>query len=120
VRELQQRLTELISRVKGDPTSMISTVVLQGVPVSFGGCAEKPAAIVTLTNAVMDAAKTSALTTALSAALDEAYGVPADRMYLFFHEFTDPHLVGWNGKTFDRILAESPKTTKATTAVEEA
>lgn len=102
---LQARLTARISEIKGDDEKMISTVIVEGAAVSFGGDAAAPAAIVTLTNAAMPKEVTLPLTRALTEAIGGAYGVPPDRMYIFFHEYTAGHLVGWNGETFDRILA---------------
>ncbi|UJR78342.1 phenylpyruvate tautomerase MIF-related protein [Sandaracinus amylolyticus] len=109
VAQLQKELTNLVHEIKGDPVAMISTVILQSVPVSFGGDPCEPSCIVTLTNAVMPPATTSALTRALTAALGASYGVPPNRMYIFFQQFSDPTLVGWNGVTFDQVIAPQKK-----------
>ncbi len=115
VSELQRQVTSLVHERKGDPVSMISTVVLAEVPVSFGGDPAAPAAILTLTNAVMPPEITAALVPELTRILGEAFGVPPDRMYLFFHEYREAHLVGWNGKTFDAILAQDAKPSQGAT-----
>lgn len=109
VESLQRELTQLVHELKKDPVAMIATAVLQGVPVTFGGHGDQPACVVTLTNAAMPPSITSALTAAITRAIGDAYGVPANRIYVFFHQYTDPTLVGWNGVTFDQVMAAAKK-----------
>jgi phenylpyruvate tautomerase len=107
------QITEQVHIDKGDPTAMIQVVVNTSVNVSFGGDYEKPAAVVQLLSLKMSADITKKLTEGISDILLENFNVPANRMYIFFQEFTQMHLVGWNRKIFSEILGvetlESPE-----------
>ncbi len=98
------KITEIVHIDKGDPTAMIQVVVNTNVHVSFAGDYEKPAAVVQLLSLKMSADITKKLTENISDILLESFNVPANRMYIFFQEFTQMHLVGWNRKIFSEIL----------------
>lgn len=83
---------------------MISVVVNTNVNVGFGGDYEKPAAIVQVLNLKMPVEITTKLTESITDILRENFNVAANRMYIFFQEFTQMHLVGWNRKTFAEIV----------------
>ncbi|WP_017314365.1 phenylpyruvate tautomerase MIF-related protein [Mastigocladopsis repens] len=104
IEDVMTQITEEIHIKKGDPVKMISVVVHTDSNVSFGSDSETPAAIVQVLNASMPAHITSQLTQGISNILLNKFQVPANRMYIFFQEFTTMHLVGWNGKTFAEIL----------------
>ena len=101
------KFTELIHQKKGDPKSMILVVVNTKVNVAFGGDCEKPAAAVQLLSRQMTPEITAKLTEGISDILLDLFKIPAARMYIFFQNFTELYLVGWNRKTFDRILGIS-------------
>ncbi|WP_201262005.1 phenylpyruvate tautomerase MIF-related protein [Microcystis aeruginosa] len=98
------QVTEQVHINKGDPKEMILVVVNTKVNVSFGGDYDKPAAVVQLLSLTMSAEVTKKLTESISDILLERFSVPANRMYIFFQEFTQMHLVGWNRKIFSEIL----------------
>jgi phenylpyruvate tautomerase len=106
------QITEQVHLDKGDPKTMIQVVVNTNVSVSFGGDYQKPAAVVQLLSLKMSADVTKKLTEHISDILLESFNVPANRMYIFFQEFTQMHLVGWNRQIFSEILGvetlESP------------
>ncbi|HWL85859.1 MAG TPA: phenylpyruvate tautomerase MIF-related protein [Polyangiaceae bacterium] len=99
--EFQRILSETVHETKGDPVSVISTVVLADVPVSFGGDSKTPAAILTLTNALMPPDVAHRVVPAVTKLISDNFGVPPQRTYLFLHQYTAPYLMGWNGQTFD-------------------
>jgi phenylpyruvate tautomerase len=86
------QITERIHIDKGDPTTMIQVVVNTNVNVSFGGDYEKPAAVVQVLSLDMSADITKKLTEGISDILLENFNIPANRMYIFFQEFTQMHL----------------------------
>lgn len=98
------QITESVHLDKGDPTTMIQVVVNTNVNVSFAGDYNKPAAVVQLLSLKMSADITKKLTESISDILLKNFNVPANRMYIFFQEFTQMHLVGWNRKIFSEIL----------------
>ena len=98
------QITEAIHLNKGDQKPMISVVVNTNVNVGFGGDYDKPAAIVQVLNLKMPVEITTKLTESISDILLKNFNVPANRIYIFFQEFTQMHLVGWNRKTFAEIV----------------
>ncbi len=104
IQDVITQITEQVHVIKGDPQSMISVVVNTNVSVAFGGDYDKPAAVVQLLNLKMPVEITTKLTQSISDILLQKFNVPADRMYIFFQEFTQMHLVGWNRKTFTEIV----------------
>ncbi len=98
------QITEAIHLNKGDQKPMISVVVNTNVNVGFGGDYEKPAAIVQVLSLKMPVEITTKLTESISDILRKNFNVAANRMYIFFQEFTQMHLVGWNRKTFAEIV----------------
>lgn len=107
------QITECVHIDKGDPTSMIQVVVDTNINVSFAGDYERPAAVVQLLSLSMSAEVTKKLTESISDILLENFNIPANRMYIFFQEFTQMHLVGWNRKIFSEILGvETLKTSE--------
>lgn len=107
------QITECVHIDKGDPTSMIQVVVDTNINVSFAGDYERPAAVVQLLSLSMSAEITKKLTESISDILLENFNIPANRMYIFFQEFTQMHLVGWNRKIFSEILGvETLKTSE--------
>jgi phenylpyruvate tautomerase len=106
------QITEQVHIDKGDPKAMIQVVINTNISVSFAGDYKNPAAVVQLLSLKMSADITKKLTESISDILLENFDVPANRMYIFFQEFTQMHLVGWNRKIFSEILGvetlESP------------
>ena len=98
------QITETIHVVKGDPKNMILVVINTKSNVAFGGDYERPAAVVQLLNLKMPIDITTKLTEKITDILTNSFNVPPDRMYLFFQEFTQMHLVGWNRKTFAEVV----------------
>jgi len=96
--------TDAIHLNKGDPKTMISVVVNTKVNVGFGGDYDKPAAIVQVLSVQMPVEITTKLTESISDILLTNFHVLPNRMYIFFQEFTQMHLVGWNRKTFAQIV----------------
>jgi len=115
----QTRTAEVVAKVVGDITDAvlivkpevqragIAVVIREGVPVAFAGDGAGPAAVVEVTNATMPHAVTLALTERLTTILGSAYSIPPTRLYVFFHEIAQPHLVGLLGKTFTEIFGTS-------------
>jgi phenylpyruvate tautomerase len=104
---IQNVITQVTDQVhinKGDPKEMILVVVNTKISVAFGGDYDKPAAVVQLLSLNMSAEVTQKLTESISDILLERFNVPANRMYIFFQEFNQMHLVGWNRKIFSEIL----------------
>lgn len=111
IHEVITQVTEQVHTQKGDPEKMILVVVNTKVNVAFGGDYDEPAAVVQLLNLKMSAEVTKKLTESISDILLEKFNVPANRMYIFFQEFTQMHLVGWNRKIFTEILGvDDPET----------
>jgi phenylpyruvate tautomerase PptA (4-oxalocrotonate tautomerase family) len=104
IQDVVTQITQQVHTIKGDPQAMILVVVNTKVNVAFGGDYEKPAAVVQLMNLRLPVEITTKLTESISDILLAKFNVPANRMYIFFQEFTKMHLVGWNRTTFDRIL----------------
>lgn len=104
VQDVITQITEQVHTIKGDPQAMILVVVNTKVNVAFGGDYEKPAAVVQLMSLRMPVEITTKLTESISDILLAKFNVPANRMYIFFQEFTKMHLVGWNRTTFEQIL----------------
>jgi phenylpyruvate tautomerase len=98
------KVTECVHIDKGDPTAMIQVVVNTNVNVSFGGDCEKPAAAIQILSLEMSADITKKLTEDISDILLENFNIPANRMYIFFQEFTQMHLVGWDRRIFSEIF----------------
>jgi phenylpyruvate tautomerase len=98
------QITECVHIDKGDPTTMIQVVVNTNVNVSFGGDHEKPAAAIQILSLNMSADITKKLTEDISDILLENFNIPANRMYIFFQEFTQMHLVGWDRRIFSEIF----------------
>jgi phenylpyruvate tautomerase len=107
------QITEQVHIDKGDSKAMIQVVVNTNVSVSFAGDYKNPAAVVQLLSLKMSADITKKLTESISDILLGNFDVPANRMYIFFQEFTQMHLVGWDRKIFSEILGvetlESPE-----------
>jgi len=112
IQDVMTQVTDKVHINKGDPKEMILVVVNTKVDVAFGGDYDQPAAAVQLLSLKMSAEITKKLTESISDVLLEKFNVPANRMYIFFQEFTQMHLVGWNRKIFSEILGvetlESP------------
>ena len=104
IQDVITQVTQQVHLIKGDPEAMILVVVNTKVNVAFGGDYEKPAAVVQLMNLKIPVEITTKLTESLSDILLAKFNVPANRMYIFFEEFTKMHLVGWNRTTFEQIL----------------
>lgn len=104
IQDVITQVTQQVHLIKGDPEAMILVVVNTKVNVAFGGDYEKPAAVVQLMNLRMPVDITTKLTESISDILLAKFNVPANRMYIFFQEFTKMHLVGWNRTTFEQIL----------------
>lgn len=102
--EVITQITEQVHSIKGDPQAMILVVVNTKVNVAFGGDYEKAAAVVQVMNLRMPVEITTKLTESISDILLAKFNVPANRMYVFFEEYTKMHLVGWNRTTFQQIL----------------
>jgi phenylpyruvate tautomerase len=98
------QITECVHVDKGDPTTMIQVVVNTNVNISFGGDHEKPAAAIQILSLNMSADITKKLTEGISDILLENFNIPANRMYIFFQEFTQMHLVGWDRRIFSEIF----------------
>ncbi len=103
-RALLEEITHLVHAAQGAPEDMIAGAVHGGIPMSFGGDAAAPAANLQVINANLPRDVTSALSRSLGALLQDKLGVSPARAYVFFQEFRDPHLVGWNRATFDEIF----------------
>lgn len=104
IHDVITQVTEKVHANKGDPKEMILVVVNTNVGVSFGGDYDKPAAVVQLLNLEMPEDITRKLTESISDILLEHFNVPANRMYIFFQEFTKMHLIGWDRKIFTDIV----------------
>ena len=106
INEVITQVTEKVHENKGDPKSMILVVVNTKVNVSFGGDYEKPAAAVQVLSREMSPEITKNLTESISDILLNKFGVPAERMYIFFQNFSELYLVGWKRKTFEEIVSD--------------
>lgn len=104
IQDVITQITEQIHFIKGDSPAMILVVVNTKANVAFGGDYEKPAAVVQVMNLRMPVEITTKLTECISDLLLAKFNVPANRMYIFFQEYTKMHLVGWNRTTFEQIL----------------
>lgn len=104
IQDVITQVTEQVHIIKGDPQAMILVVVNTKVNVAFGGDYENAAAVVQVMNLKMPVEITTKLTESLSDILLAKFNVPANRMYVFFQEYTKMHLVGWNRTTFEQIL----------------
>jgi len=104
IEDVITQVTEQVSTIKGDPKNMILVVINTNVNVAFGGDYTQPAAAVQILNLKMPIEVTSKLVESISDILLEKFNVSPDRMYIFFQEFTQMHLVGWNRKTFTEIV----------------
>ncbi|MFN6567021.1 phenylpyruvate tautomerase MIF-related protein [Dendronalium sp. ChiSLP03b] len=104
IHDVITQITEQVHIIKGDPQSMILVVVNTKVNVAFGGDYEKPAAVVQVMNLRMSVEITTKLIEIISDILLAKFNVSANRMYMFFQEYTKMHLVGWNRTTFEQIL----------------
>lgn len=95
-------LTNAVHEEKGDAVAMICVTLQADEVLSFGDDAEAPCAVVDMTATAFDADITARLTRRFTAVLGDAFGIPAERMYVFFREVPPElrHMVGWNGKTF--------------------
>ncbi len=107
-KQVLSNITQAVHEIKGDPVAMISSSVESNVPLSFGGDSDSPAAIIRVHSTGFTEELTAALTSSFTKILGEGFGVPPERMYVFFREITpdDRYLVGWNGKTFKELRPE--------------
>lgn len=104
IQDVITQITEQVHLKKGDQKQMILVVVNTKVNVAFGGDYDHPAAVVQVFNLKMPVEITTKLTESISDILLDKFNVPANRMYIFFQEFTQMHLVGWNRKTFAELV----------------
>ncbi|EDO37697.1 predicted protein [Nematostella vectensis] len=91
--------TTLLAGLVGKPESYVLVCIEPGLRLMFGGTTE-PAAIVNLTNIGQhDPATTKHRSKVISNHIQKTLGVPADRMYIIFHD-KQRFEVGYNGATF--------------------
>ncbi|QZZ20002.1 hypothetical protein J5X98_22325 [Leptothermofonsia sichuanensis E412] len=99
VNGLLKSLSVSLSNHLGKPESYIMTALELGVAMTFGGT-DDPVCYVEIKNVgTMSSAQTKAMSQDFCAQLNQALGVPANRIYI---EFADAKgaMWGWNGSTF--------------------
>nr|MDZ8061288.1 phenylpyruvate tautomerase MIF-related protein [Nostoc sp. EkiNYC01] len=104
IQDVITQITEQVHIIKGDPQAMILVAVNTKVNMAFGGDYEKPVAVVQVMNLRMSVEITTKLTENISDILIAKFNISANRMYIFFQEYTKMHLIGWNRTTFEQIL----------------
>ena len=105
-KELTAEITDIVHEEKPEVLREgIAVVITKCRSVGFGGDAEAPAAVMTVTNAKMPHKVTLPLSKRLTAAVEKHCGIPPARFYIFFHEYLAPHLVAIRGMTFVELAA---------------
>jgi phenylpyruvate tautomerase PptA (4-oxalocrotonate tautomerase family) len=95
---LLARASKLAAQQLGKPERYVMVEIHSGAALLFGG-SDAPAAYLELKSIGLSAAQTRPLSQALSALLQEALGIPPDRVYIEFGNI-DGSWWGWNGGTF--------------------
>ena len=88
-----------VAELVGKPEKFVMVLVEAGGTMSFGGTHEPAAFLQLISLGKIGGEINKGITRALSDLMAEAFGVPADRLYL---HFIDPARsdFGWNGTTF--------------------
>lgn len=82
----------------GKPERYVMVTLQPGTPMAMAGAAE-PAAFLDLRSIGLPDGKTEPLSKALCQLMENAIGVPPDRVYINFADVPRTHW-GWNGGTF--------------------
>lgn len=104
-----EKTRNIIHEVKGDSLSMIEVAISKEVAGIFGNSnASSDVANLHLTSFSMTPEITLELTRQFSNVLWEEFRISADSAYIFFTNIEEPHLTGWNGRTFSELLSQKP------------
>jgi phenylpyruvate tautomerase len=96
---LLAELSRLLAARFGKPERWVMTCLLPGVAMTFGGTSAPTAFVAVKNIGTLKPADTAALSKDICERLDQALGVPRDRIYVEFADAVD-YLWGWNGGTF--------------------
>jgi phenylpyruvate tautomerase len=96
--DLLARASRTVAEMLGKPESYVMVILEDGRDLLFAGTPD-PAAFLELISLGLPEERTAHFSRALCTLLEDALGVPAERVYISF--FSPPrHLFGWNGDTF--------------------
>jgi Lipoxygenase/Macrophage migration inhibitory factor (MIF) len=102
-----KKTRQIIHEVKGDPLSMIEVAISTQITGVFGSSESRNnIAHVHLTSFRMTPEITAELTRRFSRVLWDEFGIAADSAYIIFTNIEEPHMTGWNGRTFSDLLTQ--------------
>lgn len=99
VEPLLKQLSASLAKHISKPESYVMTALEPGIAMTFGGTTEPVCYIEVKSVGTMSAAQTQAMSQDFCQTINQAIGVPMNRIYI---EFADAkgYLWGWNGSTF--------------------
>jgi phenylpyruvate tautomerase PptA (4-oxalocrotonate tautomerase family) len=99
VEALLKGLSASLATHTGKPESYVMTAFEPGVSMTFAGTLDPVCYVEVKSVGSFTPAQTKVMSKAFSQQIEEAIGVPADRIYIEFADAKD-YLWGWNGSTF--------------------